>query len=147
MRQKSVYAERPPRVTITDCGDTSTLTFAVNVTEVALPPQDNDTTIGCCYQADVYNLTVLNVHDLAARIERDYDAWLQAAMTEDMHNAAAQARVQRNQLLVDTDYLLAADYPIAPDRLTVVKAYRQALRDISAQAGWPYDIVWPTLTD
>lgn len=110
-----------------------------------MPLQDNDTAAGICYEADVYNLTVLNVHDLAARIERDYDAWLQAAVALDTQNTAAQARERRNQLLADTDYLLATDYPIASDRLTAVKAYRQALRDISAQAGWPYDIVWPTM--
>ena len=56
---------------------------------------------------------------------------------------AAEARSKRDQLLADTDYLLMPDYPIESDRLAKVKIYRQALRDIPEQSGFPRTITWP----
>lgn len=40
-------------------------------------------------------------------------------------------RQQRNQLLKDTDKYLLSDFPIKIDDLTIIKDYRQQLRDIS----------------
>ena len=51
--------------------------------------------------------------------------------------------MQRNNLLKQTDYLMMSDYPIESDRLAKVKIYRQALRDIPEQAGFPRTITWP----
>ena len=56
---------------------------------------------------------------------------------------AASARQKRDRLIAATDYLVTPDYPISGDRLAKVKTYRQALRDIPEQAGFPRDIVWP----
>ena len=56
---------------------------------------------------------------------------------------AAEARSKRDKLLADTDYLLMPDYPIESDRLAKVKIYRQALRDIPEQSGFPRTITWP----
>ena len=56
---------------------------------------------------------------------------------------AAEARAHRNQLLADTDYLTVADYPISTEKKAEFTAYRQALRDISLQAGFPRNIEWP----
>ena len=56
---------------------------------------------------------------------------------------AASARQKRNRLIAATDYLVTPDYPIEPDRLAKVKIYRQALRDIPEQSGFPRTITWP----
>ena len=56
---------------------------------------------------------------------------------------AASARQKRDRLIAATDYLVTPDYPIESDRLTKVKIYRQALRDIPEQAGFPRTITWP----
>lgn len=56
---------------------------------------------------------------------------------------AASARQKRDRLIATTDYLVTPDYPIEPDRLAKVKTYRQALRDIPEQAGFPRTIAWP----
>ena len=37
----------------------------------------------------------------------------------------------RNELLQETDKYLLADYPITPEQLEIVKAYRQQLRDFT----------------
>ena len=46
-------------------------------------------------------------------------------------------------LISATDYLVLSDYPIAEEKKQAIKEYRQALRDITKQAGWPRNIVWP----
>lgn len=56
---------------------------------------------------------------------------------------AASARQKRDRLIAATDYLVTPDYPIESDRLAKVKTYRQALRDIPEQAGFPRTITWP----
>ena len=56
---------------------------------------------------------------------------------------AASARQKRDRLIAATDYLVTPDYPIESDRLAKVKIYRQALRDISEQSGFPRNITWP----
>lgn len=56
---------------------------------------------------------------------------------------AAEVRAQRDYLLNKTDYLVSGDYPISAEDLAKVKAYRQALRDIPEQAGFPESVEWP----
>lgn len=56
---------------------------------------------------------------------------------------ATRARVKRDALIMETDYLVMPDYPVTPAKLTAVKAYRQALRDVPAQANFPQTINWP----
>ena len=63
--------------------------------------------------------------------------------TVDVEDLATKIRMQRNNLLKQTDYLMMSDYPIESDRLAKVKIYRQALRDIPEQAGFPRTIAWP----
>jgi len=56
-------------------------------------------------------------------------------------NAAAQVRAERNALLAESDW---TQIPDAPVDQAAWRTYRQALRDITAQASFPYNITWPT---
>ena len=56
---------------------------------------------------------------------------------------AQQIRAQRNSLLSQTDYLMMPDYPINDDNRKLIKEYRQVLRDIPEQSGFPRSITWP----
>ena len=56
-------------------------------------------------------------------------------------SAMAQIRGQRNQLLKDCDWTQIAD--CTADK-TAWATYRQALRDLPSQAGFPWTITWPT---
>jgi hypothetical protein len=58
----------------------------------------------------------------------------------DSNSKAAQIRSQRNQLLTASDWTQVLDAPI--DR-TAWAAYRQALRDITSQEGFPDSVQWP----
>lgn len=54
--------------------------------------------------------------------------------------AAKTVRQQRDRLLAETDWMALSDVTLSPE----MAAYRQALRDIPSQAGFPHTIVWPT---
>ena len=56
---------------------------------------------------------------------------------------AQQIRAKRNSLLSQTDYLMMPDYPISDDKRKLIEEYRQALRDIPEQSGFPRTITWP----
>ena len=53
---------------------------------------------------------------------------------------ASEARNKRNQLLAETDWTSSSDVTMS----NAMKTYRQALRDVPAQSGFPTDINWPT---
>ena len=55
---------------------------------------------------------------------------------------AKSARDSRNTKLSECDWTQVADAPV--DK-TVWATYRQALRDITAQSGFPWTIDWPTM--
>ena len=54
---------------------------------------------------------------------------------------AGEVRSERNQLLSSCDWTQIADAPVDADAWQI---YRQALRDITIQTGFPADITWPT---
>jgi hypothetical protein len=58
-----------------------------------------------------------------------------------VHNEAAEAvRSDRNSLIADTDWMALSDNAMSPQWAE----YRQALRDITEQEGFPYAVIWPT---
>jgi hypothetical protein len=54
---------------------------------------------------------------------------------------ASQIRAQRNELLSASDWTQVADSPV--DK-SLWAAYRQSLRDITQQSGFPLSVNWPT---
>lgn len=69
----------------------------------------------------------------------------QPTAEELLEQKAQGVRAKRDYLLTKTDYLVSGDYPISEQDLAKVKAYRQALRDVPAQEGFPEQVVWPEL--
>ena len=72
-----------------------------------------------------------NVQTVAAQ-KTAYDTANTAAL-------AASERAKRTALLMETDHYALADVTM-PDAM---KTYRQALRDVPQQAGFPSSITWP----
>ena len=60
---------------------------------------------------------------------------------------ARQVRTKRDALLARCDYYVMPDYPATEEGLAEVKAYRQALRDITKQEGFPDAVTWPNIPD
>lgn len=57
--------------------------------------------------------------------------------------ADSEARTLRATLLARSDWTQLPDVP--PGTKEAWAAYRQALRDITEQTGYPYEINWPTV--
>ena len=71
--------------------------------------------------------------------------WLVRNKTEDeiaqhLAGQASTVRQERNKLLRNTDWTQVADAPV--DKAAWA-TYRQALRDVPSQAGFPWTIDWP----
>jgi len=79
-------------------------------------------------------LTDMTADEIAAR-QAEEAAW--AAGAND--RAAAEVREKRNSLIAETDYLALSDNKMTSEMQT----YRQALRDIPSQAGFPTNVTWP----
>jgi len=54
---------------------------------------------------------------------------------------AEEIRAQRNALLADSDWTQVADAPVDSSAWAT---YRQALRDVPQQDGFPEEVTWPT---
>lgn len=53
---------------------------------------------------------------------------------------ASNVRVERDELLLDSDWTQLSDSPVDP---LPWRTYRQELRDVPQQTGFPWTIVWP----
>ena len=53
--------------------------------------------------------------------------------------AASSIRATRDDLLKETDWMALSDVTLSAE----MSAYRQALRDITAQEGFPNEVIWP----
>jgi hypothetical protein len=74
------------------------------------------------------------------------EAWAVTAATAEQiaqraDEKAAQVRAERNSKLAATDWTQLADAPVDHDAWA---AYRQDLRDVTSQPGFPWDVNWPT---
>lgn len=156
MRQKTMYAERPESAELVVVGVNAYAFFRENIEEVEAED-------GVQYQADEYVLPLIASANIEARFEECKDGWREVAIQQDYDDAAAAVRRERNQRLTDTDYSMSIDnieLPEAPTASTFaawkpfledlaaavngdMAVYRQALRDVPQQDGFPYDVVWP----
>lgn len=73
--------------------------------------------------------------DEIAEIERQRIEW--EAGADD--RAAEAVRKERNTLIAETDWWATSDRTMTTEQA----AYRQALRDITNQATFPNEVVWP----
>ena len=68
--------------------------------------------------------------------DAEEQAWADDADTR----IAVAVREERDDKLAETDWMANSDVTMSDDWAT----YRQALRDVPAQAGFPNTITWPT---
>lgn len=71
--------------------------------------------------------------------ERDLTTEEAAVTTDTASPLAARKRTERNELLFQTDWMACSDVTMSDEW----KTYRQALRDLPAQSGFP-DVDFPT---
>lgn len=69
---------------------------------------------------------------------------IQLLELKESEGLADRARVTRTRLLALSDWTQVADSPLSQETRAAWATYRQALRDISQQEGFPHTITWPT---
>ena len=69
-------------------------------------------------------------------------AWTQGWEVSNLsvEDAGRNIRSHRDSLLSKTDWMALSDVTMSPEWA----AYRHALRDVTAQEGFPYAVIWPT---
>ena len=75
-----------------------------------------------------------------AEEEAEWDAMEAAYAAGADTRKSEEVRQERNQLLSETDWMAGSDITMSDEWRT----YRQALRDIPSQEGFPNTVTWPT---
>ena len=75
--------------------------------------------------------------DTSDATKAEQEAAYQATLDAD---AAASVRAQRDELIAATDWRAASDLTLSSEWAD----YRQALRDVPGQEGFPHTVTWPT---
>ena len=89
------YSERPKQFLITSMGTKAVVEFPLDVTEI-----EAEETVQ--YLADkVYSLTTKNTADLEARIQANYDEWLEKAKEPEPQNVTLADVVEAVNVLTD----------------------------------------------
>ena len=131
------YSQRPERIEVVELPRKHVLDFLrENITETV---EDGETR----YTADEYRLTLVRRGGMEAEIAAQFAEYLARAKTAEYEELASEIRAKRAKLLSETDYLFTEDYPMYDEEKEPWRVYRQALRDIPEQPGFPYEVVFP----
>lgn len=76
-----------------------------------------------------------------AKINDEYVDGQFVSVPPNLDDIAAGVRLKRNAFLASCDWTQVADAPVDA---AVWATYRQALRDIPQQPGFPTNVTWPT---
>jgi hypothetical protein len=64
--------------------------------------------------------------------------------TQKYNDAKSGVIIQRNALLYESDWTQIPNNPLTPEKQEEWAVYRQQLRDVTSQSGYPFNVVWPT---
>lgn len=118
------------------------------------------------YEYSVYTIKTIYREDLESYINGNYEDYLALAKETDYQLEASKVREKRNELLAESDKFLLLDRLgiVLPEEITTATLlssikeffdslkevlngewakYRQELRDITKQKGFPYDVTFP----
>lgn len=62
----------------------------------------------------------------------------------DATSASLQVSTKRLTLLQQSDWTQLPNSPLTAEQQTAWATYRQELRDITTQSGYPFNVIWPT---
>lgn len=120
-----------------------------------------------CYGADINNTALLQSYGFIGLSEIEetqptassilvadkdtennwYLKWMEKDEFDDqkvLQSKGSMLRARRNRLLTQSDWSQAADIPFTNEQRQAWTTYRQALRDITNQPGFPTNVEWPT---
>jgi hypothetical protein len=64
--------------------------------------------------------------------------------SEDIRRITNDVLTKRRNFLVNTDWTQLPNNPLSTEKQTAWAVYRQELRDITNQSGYPLNVTWPT---
>lgn len=133
----------PPSYTyeVIEGGNTALIRFyenAVPHTEEMEPEQNG-------YIFDCYTVRRPHTQQLQEEIAENTAVWKEYVKREEWRALAAKVRSRRNRFLLDTDWTQVEDAPVSQACKENIRSYRQALRDITEQEGFPYLVDWPQM--
>lgn len=74
---------------------------------------------------------------------KEFDGSHLVGRVEPMQVTTEQIRMQRDALLYRSDWTQVPDAPLTAEQVAAWATYRQALRDVTEQPGFPANVVWP----
>jgi len=78
--------------------------------------------------------------EFIATLQENFSSYAPPTDQDLVDERAKIQRTNRNKLLAETDYFALTDVTLTAEMTT----YRQALRGLPSQAGFPHNITWPT---
>lgn len=122
------------------------------------------------YVFDIYRLNICYYENIESEIETHFKNYLESAKKNEYKILAAEIRKQRDEMLKESDKDMCIDRLDIklPENLSAtnllsgmkqfieglanifngsIAKYRQELRDITKQEGFPYNVVWPNKED
>lgn len=160
MRINTELSERPPVFTVNREGDRAVIIFYTDIKEIQR--EDGET----AWEAVSWTLESSWTDNIMERIAENQATWLAEAQAKAYAEAAAKVRSLRDKLLTESDAMTALDRfgMDLPDKVTAttmltvfkeiltalwsitkgaIGQYRQALRDLPEQPGFPFNVEWP----
>lgn len=132
MKQKTHYYQQPEKMEIINIDDKDLIYVRENIEEETISTECSETT---GYIADEYFMT------LPHPATGNYEEYIIAAKQKEYDNAASLVRKRRDDLIAQTDYYALSDRDMPEN----IKEYRQKLRDIPEQPGFPYEVEFPKI--
>lgn len=160
MREKVYYDTEPSSVEIKHIGEDTTIVFlreGIQEEAYGIPDTNQDQ-----WSANEYILKLKYDPRIEERISKNPSAWMDKVRQEDYDRTALEVRERRNALLAESDKEMVldrlgvsqpsgsafSDWLAFLQRISSVMfgemaRYRQELRDITKQEGFPYDVKFP----
>lgn len=90
----------------------------------------------------IKNNQIINMpskQDGAAYFDYDIKQWVLDYSTQENI-----VKLQRDKLLYESDWTQIPNGPLTIEQQESWAVYRQQLRDITSQSGYPFNVIWPT---
>lgn len=120
------------------------IVFNTNITEEKIR---EDEEITKKYVYETYRLKANYRPNLEQTLENEesYEKWLKLAKDTEHDEFAQKIRATRDKMLAETDWTQVTDTVLTKEKQEEYKVYRQALRDITKQENFPYNVAFPQM--
>lgn len=137
MRTLVYYEHKPNKVEVIPVGDRSVIFIREKIKKQTYMDEEGNERVQ--YQAYEYSTE-------ANGLNLDVDqVFIDAVIAKEAAEMAKSVRAKRDELLAESDNEMLVDRieHDSDEYIAAIKTYRQALRDIPSQKGFPWDIIFP----